>query len=343
MGGKREHRRRGVRGLRKEFLAAIALAIIIAIGAVAAYVVETRMNVPISNAGEQVTAHTTALNTAQVFVNGQWYAERNVETLLVMGIDNYEGIDGDGSYNNTNQTDFLVLYVRDEDSGRTAVLHLNRDTMTKITTLGVTGQVTGSRTAQLALAYNYGGGDHISSNNVVDAVEHLLYGIEVDHYITVTMGGVPIINDWAGGVTVEVKDDFSDIDPALAQGTYVKLTGTQALTYVRTRRGLDDSTNLHRMERQQQYASAWVETARTKLADVEAVADLLMQMDDYYRTDCTAEELEEIAQGLSNSPSVPIYETEGQAVQGELFMEFYVDEEALQQLVLELFYAPVGG
>lgn len=339
----RRHGRRRMFGLRKEIIVAIALVLVIALGAVAAHVVESQMSVPISNAGEQVTAHTTALNTAQVFVDGQWYAERNVDTLLLMGIDNYDELGSDSSYNNTNQTDFLALYVRDQDSGRTSVLHLNRDTMTKITTLGVTGQVTGSRTAQLALAYNYGSGDHISSNNVVEAVEHLLYGIEVDHYITVTMGSVPIVNDWAGGVTVMIKDDFSSIDPALIQGQYVKLSNDQALTYIRARSGLDDSSNLSRMERQREYASAWVETARTKLADVEAVADLLMQMDNYYRTDCTIDELKDIAQGLSNSASMPIYELEGKSVKGEDYMEYHVNETALQKLVLELFYAPVGG
>nr|MBR4280000.1 LCP family protein [Clostridia bacterium] len=339
----RKHGRRNTVGLQPGVLALIVVLLVLVCGVVLAHLFELRTDMTIANAGQQITAHTTALNTAQVFVNGKWYAERNVETLLVMGIDDYEGMETVDSYNNSNQTDFLVLYVRDEDSGRTSVLHLNRDTMTKITMLGVTGQVTGSRTAQLALAYNYGSGDHISSSNVVSAVEHLLYGIEVDHYLTVSMAGVPIINDWAGGVAVEVQDDFTEFDPELVQGAFVKLTGDQALTYVRTRKGLDDSSNLSRMERQRQYAEAWMETARTRLADAASVADLLLQMDAHYRTDCTAEDLQRIADALSNTPSVPIYELEGEAMQGETYMEFYVDEEALQRLVLEVFYAPVEG
>ena len=47
------------------------------------------------------------------------------------------------------------------------------------------------------------------------------------------------------------------------------------------------------------------------------------------------------ARSLSSNPSLPVYEIEGKAVQGDAFMEFYVDETALQQLVLNLFYAPV--
>ncbi len=67
------------------------------------------------------------------------------------------------------------------------------------------------------------------------------------------MDAVPIINDAVGGVTVTVLDDMTSADPALEKGAEVTLQGKQALTYVRTRRGLDDSTNLHRMERQRQY------------------------------------------------------------------------------------------
>ena len=40
--------------------------------------------------------------------------------------------------------------------------------------------------------------------------------------------------------------------------------------------------------------------------------------------------------------NAPMYEIQGQDVQGKEYMEFYVDEEKLQQLILELFYSPVN-
>lgn len=322
-------------------LAVIALVLVFAVGLVGSRIAEDRLKPVINNAGEQVTAHTKAMNTAQVYMNGQWYAERNVETMLVMGIDDFGEIEETDSYNNNHQTDFLTLFLWDLDTGRTSAIHLNRDTMTNITTLGVTGQKTGSRYAQLALAYNYGSGDHVSSENTAAAVEHLLYGMNVDHYFTMTMDAVPILNDWAGGVMVEVLDDFTEIDPELIQGELVLLEGQQALTYVRTRRQLQDSTNLHRMERQRQYASELVRSAHDKLSDTRAVAELVMQLNSCCRTNCTAEKLQEFAQNLGNNPNVAIHEIQGEAVQGETYIEFYADEEELQQLILELFYVPV--
>ena len=231
-----------------------------------------------------------------------------------------------------------MLYIANEETGEKSVIHLNRDTMTDITMLGVTGKPAGVQHAQLALAYNYGRGQHDSSENTVDAVSNLLYGMQIDHYITVTMDAVPIMNDWVGGVTVEILDDMTGADSALVLGEEIKLTGEQALSYVRTRRGLDDSSNINRMERQRQYASAWVQTAQEKLKDQNAVVELVMQMSDCHYSDCSADELAEFAAELGENASAKIYELPGEAVLGEQFMEFHVNDEELQQLVLEVFY-----
>lgn len=325
----------------KGIMAVVLMGVMLGICLLGVHLYEKKIEVPIEHAGMQMTEHTTAAKTAQVFMNDRWYAQRNMDTLLVMGIDQFGGLSNTDSYNNDSQTDFLALFMRDLDTGRTAVVHVNRDTMTDITTLGVTGQPTGTRHAQLALAYNYGSDTHISSSNVVSAVEHLLYGVEIDHYLTLTMDAVPILNDWADGVVLEVLDDFSGVDNTLVQGEMVRLQAQQALTYVRARSGLEDSTNIHRMERQRQYAAEWMRSAQDKLSDKQAVAALALQLDGTYRSDCTLEQLAVYAENLSGTPSIPAYEIQGSAIAGDAFMEYHVDEEALQQLVLDLFYAPV--
>lgn len=335
-----KHSERG--GIRSVLLAIAALVLLMAIALVVVKKLESGMAPSITDAGQQLTSHSRSADTAQVFMNDRWYAQRNMETLLIMGVDDLGRLNERDGYGNTQQTDFLVLFMRDLDTGRTGAIHLNRDTVTDINTIGLTGQNTGMRRAQLALAYNYGNDDNASSMNVVAAVERLLYGIEVDHYITVTMDSVPIINDWAGGVMVEVLDDFTGIDNTLVQGEMVKLKGAQALTYVRSRKGLDDSSNVRRMERQRQYASEWASSAKGKLEDTEAVTELVFELDGYYCSSCTIDDLNNFAKSLASNPSVPIYEVAGKAVKGDEYMEFHVDEEELQQLVLKLFYVPVS-
>lgn len=302
---------------------------------------ENRTAVTVQNAGEQMTSIKETAEGAHVFTNGRWYAPRKVETMLLIGIDEFGTPGETNSYNNTSQADFLALYVHDLEADRGSVIHLNRDTMADITVLGVTGENAGTRRAQLALAYNYGSGGSVSSNNTADAVSHLLYGVPIDHYLTVTMNAIPVLNDWAGGVTLEVQDDFSALDASLAKGQTVTLMGNQALTYVRTRYGMDDSSNLQRMTRQRQYASAWMEAARPLLADRAAVGELVMQLSDYHHSDCTADKLNDFAQMLGKNETISICEIPGQARLGELYMEYYADDAAIQQMVLELFYTPV--
>lgn len=320
-------------------LTAVAVILVLLVGIISAQQLESKMNVKVENAGKQMTAYTNDESTAQIFMNGQWYRRKGVETLLVMGIDNFGSIASSGSYNNTNQADFLMLFVRDAETGESSAIHLNRDTMTDITMLGVTGEAAGVQHAQLALAYNYGRGQHDSCKNTADAVSNLVYGMEIDHYIALTMDAIPILNDWAGGVTVEILDDFSEVYETMVQGELVKLEGAQALSYVRTRMGLEDSSNLRRMERQRQYAAEWAQCARGQLNDAQKMTELMRRLDGYYRTNCTTEELKVYGQSMG-SGLISVYEIEGEAVHGENYMEFYANEEALQQLVLELFYAP---
>ena len=152
------------------------------------------------------------------------------------------------------------------------------------------------------------------------------------------MDAVPVMNDWAGGVTIEVMDDMTSADSALVAGNEIKLTGEQALTYVRSRMGLDDSTNINRMKRQRQYASAWVDAAQEKLKDENAVTQLVMDMSDHHYSDCTAQELAGFAGSLGENPNAQIHELPGEAVKGETYMEFYADDAGIQQLVLDVFY-----
>ena len=92
-------------------------------------------------------------------------------------------------YVNNQQADFLLLLVMDKQHETCTPIQLNRDTMTQIQILGVTGEPAGTFTGQLALAHTYGSGEEDSCENTVLAVENLLYGMEIDHYVSLTMDG----------------------------------------------------------------------------------------------------------------------------------------------------------
>ena len=276
------------------------------------------------------------------YFDGVPYARKeDLETVLFLGLDKYEGM-SHADYLNDQQADFLLLLVLDRQEQICTPIQLNRDTMTEIQILGVTGDPAGTFEGQLALSHTYGSGEEDSCENSVLAVSKLLYGMDIDHYVSMTMDGVVVLNDLVGGVTVEVMDDFSGVDGTLIQGETVTLLGQQALTYVRARGGMEDSSNLRRMERQRQYLEALQNQLSEQWEeDSGFVLEALLQVNDYLVSDCTVNELSDLAESLNTYEVGEIRTTQGEAVLGEEFMEFYVDEEALQELVLEIFYEPV--
>ena len=276
------------------------------------------------------------------YYNGTAYAKKeNLETVLLLGVDKFEGETPEG-YLNNQQADFLLLLVMDKENETCTPIQLNRDTMTQIQILGVTGEPAGTFTGQLALAHTYGSGEEDSCENTVLAVSNLLYGMEIDHYVSLTMDGVALLNDLVGGVTVEVLDDFSGVDNSLVQGETITLKGQQALTYVRSRGGLEDSSNLHRMERQRQYLAALQQQLKAAVQQEDGFTlDALLQLNEYMVSDCTVNQLSDLGDSLATYQVSDILTTPGDAQEGEEFMEFTVDEAALQQLVMDVFYEPV--
>ncbi len=305
---------------------------------------ENTQDAPVSSSGEasSVEADAPVDGREITYYNGTAYAKReNLETVLLLGVDKFEGETPEG-YLNNQQADFLLLLVMDKENETCTPIQLNRDTMTQIQILGVTGEPAGTFTGQLALAHTYGSGEEDSCENTVLAVSNLLYGMEIDHYVSLTMDGVALLNDLVGGVTVEVLDDFSGIDDSLVQGETVTLKGQQALTYVRSRGGMEDSSNLHRMERQRQYLAALQQQLKAAVQQEDGFTlDALLQLNEYMVSDCTVNQLSDLGNSLAAYQVSDILTTPGDAQEGEEFMEFTVDEAALQQLVMEVFYEPV--
>lgn len=288
--------------------------------------------------GEQSTQE----SSTSIESNGVEYElNKNIETILVMGLDKFSEDIDTSSYDNDQQADFLMLFVLDNQNKTFKALHLDRDTMVEMNVLGVAGKEIGTIKQQLALAHTYGNGQNVSCRNTAKAVSNLLDGIGITHYVSVTMDAVPVYNDLVGGVTVEVLDDFTGIDDTLVKGEKVTLMGDKALTYVRTRYGMEDSTNSHRMVRQRQYLEELYRISREKVEkDENFIITAWEQMAKYTVSDCYEQDLLQIYEKVSEYEYLGTEYIDGESVKGERFMEFYPDEEALKELVLKMFYTP---
>lgn len=278
----------------------------------------------------------TAKNTVEF--NGKTYVfDEDVETFLLIGIDKFEKDVDNSSYNTDMHGDYVVLYVIDDEQKKCTALQISRDTMVNINKLGLNGSRVGVYNGQLSLAYSEGNGGKISCRNTADSVSALLKGVKINHYASVTMDTVATLNDLVDGVEITVLDSFEGIDDTLVKGETVVLKGEQALTYVRSRNGMDDSTNNNRMERQKQYLGALAAKLKEKASGNDSFSvEALNKIEGCLVSDRSITQLKAIADKLTT------YETEirileGTSVKGEQFMEFTPDEQALLKTVVELF------
>lgn len=276
----------------------------------------------------------------------QWGGEtyrlrKRLTTILLLGID--QPRPAAGTYRSGGQADFQILAVIDDNRKTVALLLLDRDTMTEITTIGILGHVTGSRTSQLALAHAFGDGGELSCHLAVSAVENLFLGLPVDKYFAMTLEGVPAFNDALGGVEVTLADDLSAYDPAMLPGVTLRLDGRQAGIFLRQRLGVGDQTNASRLRRQSMYLSHAQEVLLERLRESANFISVLFETVAPYTVTNMARGFQlNMANKLVKYELLPLIQLPGVHVQGAGgFMEFYPDRDALISCVIDTFCEPL--
>lgn len=269
--------------------------------------------------------------------NGVVYeAKQRVEAYLLMGIDvTGPVVSRPGNYNG-GQADAQFLLVLDNEAQSWQLLRLNRDSMVDVPVLDLRGDVIGYERQQLALAHAYGDGTNNSCRNTVDAVSMLLGGAQIDGYAALNMDGIAIVNDAIGGVTVTITSDFTAVDPTLVEGETITLDGQQAMEFVRTRKGVDDQTNLARMERQRVYLEA-MKPQILALSD-EDIVQVVDAVNDYLVTNISSQTVLNLAEKLRDYQELPELTIDGENTIEDEHVAYILDEDSLQQVILQLFY-----
>ena len=81
--------------------------------------------------------------------------------------------------------------------------------------------------------------------------------------------------------------------------------------------------------------------AQPLLKDTKAVADLVLSIEPYHFTDYTVEQFVQFGEMLSDDGELMRYELPGENAKGNVYMEYHVDDSALADMVLKLFYMPL--
>ena len=274
-------------------------------------------------------------NSDKIVVDGVEYRPNtNLQTVLFMGIDKQaKGVDGSRPGEN-GQSDSLNLLIVDRETKQAKILQINRDSMVDVEVYSVDGVKVRTELMQIALQYAYGDGEEQSCRLTAERVSELLYGVDVQSYLSLTLEGMSEIADAIGGVQMTIPEDYTAIDPAFVKGATITMDGKLVEKYVRTRDIDELDSNLDRMKRQQQFMNALIQ----KIQGMEGQAQymsLYQKMEPYMVTNMTAEEMLALKEYHIDDQTM---EVPGEVIYKDGHAQYIVDNESLQKNVLKTFY-----
>ncbi len=287
-------------------------------------------------------AQTAVGQYRRVEYQGRNYVEKTgLTTILVMGVDKPSGGRSYGARQG-GQADFLMLMVIDPSTKRVNRLQIDRDTIAEVETLGVLGNVVGTKRMQICLAHGYGNNPEENCQHAVKAVENLLEGEKIDLYLALDMDAIGVVNRALGGVAVTLEDDFSASDPAMVPGATLQLTDEQAEIFVRGRMSVGDGTNASRMVRQRVYMSAAAEVFRKRVeSEPKYIDEFLDSIEEVVTTNISRGRLVNEVNRAYRYETPDVETLAGEYRIGEDgFMEFHVADGAVLDWIMRTLYVP---
>lgn len=267
----------------------------------------------------------------------------DLDIYLFMGIDKEGIVEPAEDYVSGGQSDAMFLFVIDRETEEVSVISINRNTMTRVETYSENGTNTGYVEAQICVQHGFGDGRRVSCNLAQEAVSHLFYNLPIDGYISLNIGVIPLLNDAIGGVEVEVLHDlyYPDKGVVLTAGQVVNLSGQEAYIYLRGRDTDEFDSATLRLRRQEQYITACLEKIEGMMnGSSSRWVSMYEELSPYIVSNMEVTDLIEEITSYDFSEE-RLYTVPGETVMGEEFEEFHVDEDALYELIINVFYEEV--
>jgi LCP family protein required for cell wall assembly len=285
-----------------------------------------------------VATESQAIDNSITWKGKKYVYNDNLTNILFLGIDKSDAFEEKYQFGDAGQSDCIMLLSLDTQTKQGRILQINRNTMTNLDIYDSSGNYMYSEDGQLALQYAYDIGGESSCWAVRKTVEELLFGLPIEGCFAMDMAGIAEINDALGGVDVTIQEDYTQIDASFIQGSTVHLEGDLAQKFLRYRNLEEFNSVEDRMHRQVVYITAMIESMKT--SGSRQLYDILSPyLDTYIITDLDAEHLNALTSYDYLTEEVQYLP--GEMVQGDIYEEYYVDDEALQDLLIQSFYREV--
>ena len=265
----------------------------------------------------------------------------DITTFLLLGIDSQQPENTDGTCNVDAFSDVIMLAAVDFRNRQISLLTLSRDTMCEFQRLNPDGSERDWATGQLALTFSYGDGALKSCEITKNAVSQALSDLPIQSCSALYLDGLRRLTDAVGGVTVP---RMTYQDGKIEYGKDQTLMGEDAYRFVHYR-GNDFDAATYRLEKQKVYLKALMTKMLASVkANPASIVNLYQSVSPYMVTDVDVSEVTYLA-GQMGSYSLnldTIYSLQGETKMGDQgFEEFYYDEDALYEMMLQVFYREV--
>ncbi len=264
------------------------------------------------------------------------HTKRDLTTLLLLGIDNVQVTDPKGNIGTGGRSDAIMLLLLDDTKKTISSFSISRDTQTTVEAYNHSGEFLYAGNMHLALQYAFADSAQRGCYLAKKAISNLLHGMYIGGTMSMTMDAIPTVVDAMGGLKLTFDQDFSDIDPAYKKGATVVLNGTQAESFVRYRDKEVTGSAEQRVNRMEWLAGEMFKNL-SNLGGSTFVDEVLDKAKNYIYSDINVDDLKK----LSSYKYTEAYTLPGESKGGGINDVFIYDENALQELIVQLFYEPV--
>ncbi len=287
---------------------------------------------------QELNASADADLSQVISYKGKKYKQNpDIKNYLFIGVDEREDdfVDEELSPGEAGQADCLLLLSVNTKTKKANILQINRNAMTELDIYSELGEVVETMNGQICLQYAYSRGGKRSCYATRKTVEELLFGTNIDGYFAMSLPSIAGINDSLGGVDLTIEQDYTWINEAFAEGETVHLQGELATEFVQTRDTDEFNSVQDRMERQTSYVVAMISSLKEK-EDSSIYNMLSSYLGKGIITNLSAREMDDLKTYQYNTDE--IYYLPGEMIQGEKYEEYIVDNDALEEMVIDLFY-----
>ena len=271
--------------------------------------------------------------------------ELNEDLIAVtfIGVD-----DGQGEEADLRMSDAIYILTADTVTGKVGILGISRDTMADIDLYSEGGAFVDTEKKQMAYAYAYGNEKVSGGKNTNTSISRLFYGLPFNNYFAINMNALITLNDTIGGVTLTSSMTFtSPIDGrTINEGETVTLHGKEAERYVRSRDTEVLDSNNARMQRQQEYIRAFLQSiVPAAKKDISVITKLYDEIKVNSDSSLDIAKMTYIASTaltkLRNASDIEYVSLKGEITAGE-HAEMNISNENAIRTMLDVFYTPLA-